>query len=335
MATLIAMVAFLVLLLTMQVALTHATARLVGAENATWKRAVAVVLILTAWSALWIPVFQYLETIKDASFLLVFLPVAAFGVFSILLIYQAAYRLRKRQVLGFVLLQIVLVGTSYAVLYPMKWYVFEAFKIPTNSMSPTVSGRRLEGPCPECGGIVVMTVDDARDGDAWRQVRIGACIQCAKDWNEAEFKGEPFPDDRIIAAKWYEPRRWDAVVFRNPVDPKVNYLKRIVGMPGEEIIIGDDGFLIVDGKRIEPPPEFSKLRYTTLPHDKNIPAFERAKLWGTPARPMKLGPDEFFVLGDNTHRALDARFWGPVKRDAIIGTVTLIYWPPSRWRIFK
>jgi signal peptidase I len=107
-------------------------------------------------------------------------------------------------------------------------------------------------------------------------------------------------------------------------------------MPGEEIVIGDDGFLIVNGKRFEPPAEFADLRYfTTFPNNPEVDANDGGPLRGTPQRPMRLGPDEYFMLGDNSYRALDARFWGPVKREAIIGTATLIYWPPSRWRIFK
>jgi len=46
-----------------------------------------------------------------------------------------------------------------------------------------------------------------------------------------------------------------------------------------------------------------------------------------------LGPDEYFLLGDNTRRTADSRMYGAVKREFILGVADLIYWPPERWKM--
>jgi signal peptidase I len=331
MATILVIVAYLSIVLAAQVGLTHGTARLVGATGATWKRAAAVVAVLTGWALLWIPFLQAVETFDNDRMFTIALPLYAVILVTIFLIYRRAYRLRPKQLLGFVVMHVVLIACTYAVLLPAKWYVFEAFKIPTNSMAPTVVGRRIETMCGYCGSLVVTTVDE----DPLAPFDPGACTRCGKEAEHIDVHGEKLSGDRLIVAKWYEPRRWDIVAFQHPTEPATIYLKRIVGLPDEEIVIGDDGVLIVDGKRLEPPAMLADLRYTLFADDPSTRANDGDPLWGDPRRPIKLNFDEYYLLGDHTYRALDARFWGPVKREAIVGTMTLIYWPPSRWRIFK
>jgi type IV secretory pathway protease TraF len=52
-------------------------------------------------------------------------------------------------------------------------------------------------------------------------------------------------------------------------------------------------------------------------------------------RSWDLGPDDFFVLGDFTAASSDSRDWGPVPRANLVGVATVIYWPPSAWRILR
>lgn len=333
MTTLFVIAAVMLLLLAVQVTLTHVTARLVGATNATWRRAVAVVSLLTAWSLLCVPVFQVFEKLDDDQLFTAAIPLIGVCLLVIFLIYRRAYRLQGIQLLGFVVMHVVLIACDFAILLPTKWYAFEAFKVPTNSMAPTVVGRRIETTCRHCGGLVVTTEDE--DPFARPNHDPGACVRCGKEATPDDIHGRILSGDRLIAAKWYEPRRWDVVAFHYPPEPATIYLKRIVGLPGEEVVIGDDGVLVVDGKRLEPPAAISWLHYTLFSGDPSSRALDGDPLWGDPRRPMKLADDEFFMLGDHTYRALDSRFWGPVKREAVVGTMTLIYWPPSRWRVFK
>jgi signal peptidase I len=125
--------------------------------------------------------------------------------------------------------------------------------------------------------------------------------------------------DRFVCNKTKVPDRWDAVVFHYPEMPALLYVKRLVGFPGEQVTI-NDGAVWVNGERLNPPERLGPIRYTT--------GSEREATYV-----CDLGPDEFFVLGDNTNKSADSRSWGPVNGDQIVGVVDLIYWPPARWRM--
>ena len=120
-------------------------------------------------------------------------------------------------------------------------------------------------------------------------------------------------------------------------------VKRLVGLPGETVVI-KDGAVWIDGRKLDPPLPLKGLNYVTeMPNPENdmppIPI-----LAGTPDRPAVLGADEYFVLGDFSPQSLDSRLFKKgapghppyaVPESYIIGVVTHIYWPPSRWRILR
>ncbi len=119
----------------------------------------------------------------------------------------------------------------------------------------------------------------------------------------------------------------------------MNYVKRLVGLPGEEVFI-KDGSVWINGQRLESPESLQGLRYVTdfpqLPNQMTV--------WGTPDRPAKLGEGEYFVLGDFSQQSADSRLWQSgapghpsyaVPESNLIGVVTHIYWPPNRWRILR
>ena len=103
--------------------------------------------------------------------------------------------------------------------------------------------------------------------------------------------------------------RGDVVVLRSPLDPEVDYIKRVVGLPGELVAVRADGVWI-DGQRLEEP-------YAIVDR-------------GTPRVRTRLGPDEFFVLGDNRPQSADSRDFGAIRRDQLRGRVDLRVWPPLR-----
>jgi signal peptidase I len=147
------------------------------------------------------------------------------------------------------------------------------------------------------------------------------------------------PGDRFIVSKLIKPQRWDIIAFRYPVDPSVNEVKRLVGLPGETVEI-DDGAVWIDGKRLTPPAPFERLHYV----DEIDGGRWGPKLWGTRLRPAKLGDDECFVLGDFSERSGDSRLWEvwspdhpsyAVPESYIKGVVTHIYAPCDRLRAFR
>jgi signal peptidase I len=139
------------------------------------------------------------------------------------------------------------------------------------------------------------------------------------------------PGDRFLTIKSFDVQRWDVVVVHPPTNPKTVFLDRVVGLPGETVeLIG--GNVSINGV-VGPPgawgPYQSKLRPPRIGH-------------GCQGHPITLGPDEFYLLGDNSSIAFDARYWtaepghqpGAVSRKAIVAKVRFVYWPPRNWRTF-
>jgi signal peptidase I len=217
---------------------------------------------------------------------------------------------------------------SSALIFPLKAFVLEAYFQPANSMAPTLAGPHHQAPCPFCGGdLVVPPLDPAfLPEDAEEQEQEAICSKCLKMSKVKNWNADLLPPDRFICNKLLSPRRWDLIVLRYPRDPKVKYVRRLVGLPGEEVII-KKGAVWINGARLEPPAEIAGLEFTD--------GLDAMKGWGSPDEPARLGPDEYYVLGDFAHRSSDSRFWKALPGSHIEGVVTLIYWPGARWRIFR
>jgi signal peptidase I len=163
---------------------------------------------------------------------------------------------------------------------------------------------------------------------------------CGKDRRSCEVTNPPqvqHSGDRFLVSKLTTPCRWDIVAFHDPNDPRTLFCKRLVGLPGETVTI-HDGAVWIDGKKHTPPDSCKGIEY--LDHIEGWPG----ALWGSETKPAHLGADEYFVLGDFSARAKDSRLWQQgapghppyaVPASDIIGVVTHIYWPPSRWRVLR
>jgi signal peptidase I len=122
----------------------------------------------------------------------------------------------------------------------IRGFEAEAFVIPTGSMAPTLMGRHKEITCPQCGYVYPINASENVEPVAW-----GTCANCrfqVRNDHTPSFKG-----DRILVMKFpYDlptlpgaggPSRWDVVVFKYPEEPEVNYIKRLVGLPAEDLRI--------------------------------------------------------------------------------------------------
>jgi signal peptidase I len=107
-----------------------------------------------------------------------------------------------------------------------------------------------------------------------------------------------------------DPDRGDVIVFHYPQDPKKNFIKRVIGLPGEKVQIKSGKLFINDARVPEPYP------YNVADYD-----------WG----PVTIGPDEYFVLGDNRPESSDSHAWGMLPKKLIIGKAWVSYWPPGEW----
>jgi signal peptidase I len=113
-----------------------------------------------------------------------------------------------------------------------------------------------------------------------------------------------------LAYQLGQPHRGDIIVFRYPPDPnQVPYIKRVIGLPGDQIHIAD-GKVLINGQVLAEP----YLRVTT----------NRGGDWTVP-------PDSLFVMGDNRNNSSDSRSWGMVPFRNVIGRALVVYWPPQDW----
>jgi signal peptidase I len=108
------------------------------------------------------------------------------------------------------------------------------------------------------------------------------------------------------------PQRGDVAVFQAPPEPGTNYIKRVIGLPGETILI-QRGQVFVNGQRLDEP-------YVKIPATYNFPSD------GTP---MVVPDDNYFVLGDNRPDSFDSHLGWVVPVDNLIGRAWLRYWPPD------
>lgn len=133
---------------------------------------------------------------------------------------------------------------AFVLAFLFRAFEAEAFVIPTGSMAPTLFGRHKEATCKACGYHFAFGASDEMDDDSGifnpgRRISAALCPNCRFDnpvLDEPAFKG-----DRIIVNKFpYEfrdPERWDVPVFKYPEKPTTNYIKRLVGLPNETLII--------------------------------------------------------------------------------------------------
>ena len=212
----------------------------------------------------------------------------------------------------------------------VRWAFIEPFKIPSGSMEPTLEGdpRFMRG-----------------DRVFVNKLHYGLRV--------------PFSNARLF--QWHEPERFELVVFRAvQEDAQHNILiKRIIGLPGEEVHIAD-GDVHIDGEPLELPDDMPDVHYTRefeiseADRQQAVEMFgpeqadqivEESLRRGSRQRPFRYGvleserysvipEDHYFMLGDNSGNSVDSRHYGWVPRDHFLGRAFCIWWPIDNWRDF-
>lgn len=116
-----------------------------------------------------------------------------------------------------------------------------------------------------------------------------------------------------LAYKFSDASRGDIVVFHFPRDPEQEYIKRLIGLPGDQVNISQ-GKVYVNGQT------------TDEPYIAAEPAYEGN--WVVPE-------GHLFVLGDNRNNSSDSHNWGTVPQEYVVGKAVFIYWPPEQWGIIE
>jgi signal peptidase I len=195
-------------------------------------------------------------------------------------------------------------------------FFMQAFYIPSESMEPTLMGHEA--------GYNHITGDSP-----------ATSIHDKLFVNKLAFRiGQPAREEIIV---FRAPKVADMMAEPEHRQPVENVLiKRLIGVPGDTIEVkpDDKGVTRVfrNGQALDEPVCNDK--------DSNEPCI-REPMDPTPSAsyavngPLKLGPDELFVMGDNRNHSNDSRFWGPLKRDRVIGRAAFIFWPLNRIRILR
>jgi signal peptidase I len=125
-------------------------------------------------------------------------------------------------------------------------------------------------------------------------------------------------DEYVLVDKvtylFHAPERGDIIVFHYPLDTTRDFIKRVIGVPGD-VVSTTSSSVIVDGQTLHEP-------YISVPFN-----FASDK-W-------KLGPNQFFVMGDNRNNSLDSRSWGLLDKSYIVGKVEAVYWPVTNWEFIN
>jgi len=147
----------------------------------------------------------------------------------------------------------------------------------------------------------------------------------------------PFTDTRIFA--WKEPKRGEIIVFRYPRDEKKNFIKRVIGLPGDKIQIADGILMINDqpvalteqgyrddekngGFSFTNKAQLFEERLGAVNHHIQYYREQSSENYG----PVIVPKNNVFVMGDNRDNSADSRVWGFVKYDKILGRALIIYW---------
>ena len=116
----------------------------------------------------------------------------------------------------------------------------------------------------------------------------------------------PFTHTRLPGLR--DPKRGDVIVFQFPQNPSMDFIKRLIGTPGDTLeVVGTH--VIVNGDTLDEP----YARYETQPYHK-----EQSR--------MVIPPGELFMMGDNRDNSNDSRYWGPLDMDLVKGHAMFIYW---------
>ena len=190
--------------------------------------------------------------------------------------------------------------TAFILAFVFRAFVMEAFRIPTGSMADTLRGAHFRLCCHQCGykyehGFVPSSYNMPEDiippgGVPLPPTRCPSCGYFQNGQNKTIVAN----GDRILVLKciyqFFEPKRWDVIVFKNPTDPTINYIKRLIGLPGEKVQI-IDGDIYINGQISRKPPKVQKELWMPVydndfhPVKPSVPAFNyNHQRWERPFR---------------------------------------------------
>lgn len=129
------------------------------------------------------------------------------------------------------------------------------------------------------------------------------------------FKSGDYLITEKVSYRFSTPKRGDIIVLKNPRDESEDFIKRIVALPGDTIKIENNSLFVND----------QLIQENYLPSQ----TLTRSGAFLTEGTTIKVGPNQYFVLGDNRSHSSDSREWGGVTKEEIVGRAFFRYWPPQ------
>ena len=117
-------------------------------------------------------------------------------------------------------------------------------------------------------------------------------------------------------------KRTDVIVFKYPEEPDRDFIKRVIGMPGEKVELKEKKVYINDKALDEPYVHFLQPPGQQGSEFHEVTSFDVRERYG----PVTVPPNHYFVMGDNRDNSQDSRYWGFIPRENIIGRPLFIYW---------
>lgn len=166
-------------------------------------------------------------------------------------------------------------------------FVFQAFKIPTGSMEDNL----------KVGDHIIVN----------------------------KFIYGPVPQPWLSVFPLRDIKRDDIIVFRYPLQPETDYVKRVIGLPGDTVMVRDKN-VYINGKRLNEPYVIHDDPVVYPPQPALPEPYRSRDQYG----PYTVPEGHYFAMGDNRDRSSDSRFWGTVPRSMIKGRAFMVYWSWKR-----
>jgi len=233
--------------------------------------------------------------------------------------------------------------TAFVLAFIIRAFVMEAFRIPTGSMADTLKGAHFRLCCLQCGykyghgfsperyGLNQDTIPPSKV-----QLPYTRCPNCGYEQGYDRFTSATMPvanGDRILVLKciyqFIDPKRWDIIVFKNPLDPTENYIKRLIGLPEEKVEIIDGDIYINDRISQKPPKVQDNLWTIVYDNDYQSVRPREGSFYGYPwQQPFKNESDSKWLIGDKDKPTL-------FRLDSPIYQINTLIYNTSQGRDFR
>jgi signal peptidase I len=134
------------------------------------------------------------------------------------------------------------------------------------------------------------------------------------------FKNNEYILTNLLGLRFSELERGDVIVFKAPTDPDKDFIKRVIGLPGDTVML-QDGYIFVNGSQVNESGYLSAA----------VQTYGGASL--QEGETVVVPPGEYVVMGDNRMNSSDSREWGFLKEGSIIGKSFYVYWPLNNMRL--